>query len=501
MLLITSDQQHWRTLGIFNREIHTPNLDRLAENGVVFTRAYCPNPTCTPTRASMITGVQPSTHGAWSLGTKLPETVPVLGDFLHRAGVASSLVGKAHFQPLASTDEYPSLEAYPKLQDLAFWKDFHGPFYGFDHVELARNHVYEAHVGQHYALWMEEKGLADWRRYFLEPTGTMKRPKSPAEHDYRWRIPDGYHYNDWITERTNALLSDYAERNERFVHWASFFDPHPPYLVPEPWCSMYNPDELTLPSGRPGEHDADPPHLRLTQEQSPDFSGYQETPFANHGFQSHLVDEKRALKNMAVYYGMVSMLDDRIGQIMDHLEEVGLAEDTLVVFTTDHGHYFGQHGLHAKGAFHYDDGIRVPFIASHPSMPTDIHTGSLLSLTDVAPTILDALALEVPYHMTGKSQWPTFVSPDTSRRRHVVCENHHQPTKLYAKTLVTETHKLTVYLNESYGELYDLNEDPNEYDNRWADPRYEAVKNELLLQLIHAQMADESLPMPRIAVA
>ena len=158
ILLITSDQQHYNTIGINNPEIETPNLDRLASQGMLFSRAYCPNPTCTPTRASLITGLYPSQHGAWTLGTKLPECVPTIGDYLNKEGYETALIGKAHFQPINSTEEYPSLESEPLLQDLDFWKDFHGPFYGFNHIELARNHTNEFLVGQHYALWMEEKG-------------------------------------------------------------------------------------------------------------------------------------------------------------------------------------------------------------------------------------------------------------------------------------------------------------------------------------------------------
>ena len=137
-LLITSDQQHWTTLGVLNTKIKTPNLDRLAQEGARFSRAYCPNPTCTPTRASLITGMYPSAHGAWTLGTKLAEDVPTLGEYLRPAGYRSFLIGKAHFQPLASTTQQSSIECQPLLRDLEFWRTFnaqHTPWYGFDHVE------------------------------------------------------------------------------------------------------------------------------------------------------------------------------------------------------------------------------------------------------------------------------------------------------------------------------------------------------------------------------
>ncbi len=186
ILLITSDQQHWNTLGCLNPEVQTPCLDRMAAEGTLFNRAYTVNPTCTPTRASMITGRFPSQHGAYSLGTKLSEEEPTVGPVLGSAGYRTALVGKAHFQPLRGTDEYPSLEAYPVLQDLDFWRRFNGPLYGFERVELARNHTDEAHVGQHYAIWMEERGLSNWRDYFRTPTGNNDSQRR------KWLIPEEY---------------------------------------------------------------------------------------------------------------------------------------------------------------------------------------------------------------------------------------------------------------------------------------------------------------------
>ncbi len=224
ILLITSDQQHFNTIGAFNSEISTPNLDRLVHEGTTFQRAYCPNPTCTPTRASIITGMYPSQHGAWSLGTKLLEDRLTVGEIFRKHDYQTALIGKAHFQPTNSTEEYPSIESYPLLSDLTYWKNFNESFYGFNHVELARNHTNEHLVGQHYALWLEEKGCLNWRDYFLAPTGQM----DPNE-KYKWAIPEKYHYNTWIAERTNALLDalleQYQENNQNFFLWSSFFDP------------------------------------------------------------------------------------------------------------------------------------------------------------------------------------------------------------------------------------------------------------------------------------
>ncbi len=478
ILLITSDQQHWNTLGQFNPEIQTPALDRLAEQGTTFTRAYCPNPTCTPTRSSMITGKYPSQHGAYSLGTKLPESEPTVGEIFSEAGYRAALVGKAHFQPLQATEEYPSLEAYPTLQDLDFWADFKGPFYGFDHIELARNHTDEAHVGQHYALWMEEKGLGNWRDYFLQPTGHITAQRR------KWLIPEEYHYNAWIAERSRSLISQYQDSDEPFFLWASFFDPHPKYLAPEPWDSMYDPDEITAPTVTPGEHDDSPPHLQLTQQPDPDYSAWQEPNGAGcHGFHSHLHDRDELAKDIACYYGMVSCMDKYIGAIVDHLDGLGLAENTLVVFTSDHGHCFGQHGLIAKGAFHYDDGLRVPMIARLPGrIPAGRRSHSLQSLVDYAPTFLDYCGLDVPREMTGIAQQSSWNGDDAEAREHVIIENRHQPTTLHLKTYIDERYKLTLYYGRGYGEIYDLRDDPGEVNNLWADADLRAELTEAFLR-------------------
>lgn len=497
ILLITSDQHHFACMGYNNPQVKTPNLDRLAARGMLFDRAYCPNPTCTPTRASILTGTYPSQHGAYSLGTKLPEDVHVVGDDFKSAGYRTALVGKAHFQPLKGTGEFPSLESYPILQDLDFWRGFKDRFYGFDEVELARNHTDEAHVGQHYALWMEAKGLTNWREHFSAPTGT----RSPQTHT--WSLPEEYHYDAWIAERTNARLEACRKNGENFFLWASYFDPHPSYLVPEPWAGMYDPEDMVVPEATPGEHDRNPPHFRMTQEESPDVSGYQEEGgHGCHGLHSHLGRRKSLARDMAVYYGMISMMDHYIGKTLDKLDELGLAGETLVVFTSDHGHFLGQHGLCAKGAFHYEDMIRVPFIASLPGViPQGGRTDAMLSLVDLAPTFLDVAGLPVPRCMTGRSQRTVLEGSAGSVRDHVIVENHHQPTTLHLKTYVDARHKLTVYYNQPYGELFDLETDPGEVHNLWDDPASQVLKQELLLKYVHAELGKEPMWMPRIAGA
>ncbi len=494
VLLITSDQQHWKTFGFNNPQIKTPNLDRLASRGVIFSRAYAPNPTCTPTRASIITGLYPSQHGAWSLGTKLPENVPCVGDYFQKNGYRTALIGKAHFQQLLDHPDYRSIESNPLQQDLDFWRSFYGPFYGFEHVELARNHADEFHVGQHYAIWMEEKGFSNWRDYFCSPK------EDYGGRRWKWNLPEKYHYGNWIAERTSSLIEDYVTKKENFFLWASFLDPHPPYLVPEPWDELYNPETLDVPCADPSEHALNPPHFQMTQQENPDFSSYQEKDgHSCHGFHSHLCDRKTLAKHIAVYYGMISLMDKQIGKILDKIDELGIADDTLIVFSTDHGHFFGQHGLTAKDPFHYEDMIKVPLIVSMPgSVPQGVSKDALQSLVDLSPTFLDFCGMDVPRTMSGLSQKNVWLGNCNSVRESVMVENRHQPSTVFHKTYVDRRYKLTVYFGKDYGELFDLENDPCEIRNLWDDPDSKDLKMELLLKFIHSEFATEPLPMPRV---
>lgn len=494
ILLITSDQHHHSLIGYNNPQVKTPNLDRLAAEGMVFNRAYCPNPTCTPSRASIITGMYPSQHGAWALGTKLPEDVHVVGDDLRAAGYRTGLIGKAHFQPIVGTPEFSSLESRETLDDLDFWRSFKDTFYGFQDIDLNRNHG-NSGAGQHYALWLEEKGLTNWRNYF--------KPSPATTNGFVWKLPEEYHYTSWIAERANARLEEYKKNGDTFFLWVSHPDPHGPNIAPERWAKMYPPENVVVPSVTEGEHAKNPPHHQITQRVKPDRSMYDEEGGSScHGIHSHLHKHKNAAQQVATLYGRVSMMDHYIGKTLDKLDELGLTDNTLVIFSTDHGDFFGQHGLRGKGAFHYEDMIRIPFIACCPGMiEAGTRTDALVSLVDLAPTFLDAVGETIPRCMTGKSQRAVLDGSADQVRDHVIVENHHQPTTLHLKTYVNDRYKLTVYYNQDYGELFDLEKDPEEVNNLWDDPGSQTLKQELMLKYIHAELGKEPMWMPRLSSA
>ena len=504
VLLVTSDQQHHLALGAVNPRVSTPNLDRLARRGVRFDRAYCPNPTCTPTRASILTGLWPSAHGAYTLGTKLPRHVPTVGDHLRHAGYETWLVGKAHFEPLKSTADVDSEESYPRLRDLDYWRRFNDdrtPYYGFGHVELGRMHADEGHAGQHYALWMEEKGLADWRAYFQPrtdgkrdtPNDATKAPpvaRGPGMRgDTHWKLPAEFHYTTWTAERTNALIEQSVAAGRPFFGWSSYHDPHPPYAVPEPWASLYDPDDLDDQIGEfvPGEFDDMPPVYAMTRDPDADFRGFNPDGHGSHGLHAHWVEgvtlTRRELREaVAAYYGMISFMDAAIGTTLDALDRLGVFDDTLIVFTSDHGHFLGQHGLVAKGPFHYEDLIRVPMIAAGAGLPGGAVNGSPQTLVDLPATFLAAAGVAVPHDMQARPMLDAW--RDGGGREGVIVENHHNGQAVHLRTLVTRRHKLTVWRGRpGWGELFDLQTDPRERTNLYArDPALRAAMTEAMVQ-------------------
>lgn len=509
VLLITTDQQHYMTLGVNNPNINTPNLDKLVQRGVNFERAYCTNPTCTPSRASIITGVYPSVHHAWTLGTKLDEKYPTIGDLLKESNVATNLIGKAHFQQLVDNEKYRSLESYPILQDVEFWRNFDDDFYGFEHIKLLRNHTNEAHVGQHYQIWLEEKSEADWRKYFRKDTGYIDyeeyakdaiSPLGQFPQGRGWDIPLELHYNEFITSETIKTIDKANDEGKSFFTWASYPDPHPDYLVPEPYASMYNPEEMKLPESYYNEEKGLSDFVLKTREVNPNFSKYSETGNYLHGCSSQIQDEDSLKKDMALYYGMVTYIDDEIGKLIDKLESKQILDETLIIFTTDHGHFIGAHNLIRKGPFMYEDAIKIPYIVSGGGLKyTSNNNTSLVSQIDIFPTIAEYLSVEYnPLDIQGKSLLPLIKGEVSELRTGVMCEFRHEPFKMNLRSFVTKQYKLSVLCGSDKGEIYDLINDPEEMNNLWNN---EELKNALLLEMLYYMMNIEPLHMPRLCGA
>ncbi len=300
----------------------------------------------------------------------------------------------------------------------------------------------------------------------------------------------------------SAAIERSTAAGRPFFTWASFHDPHPPYLVPEPWASLVDPADVEPGRITPGEFAQMAPWFAMTQEREPDFSPWQETPHLNHGFHSHLIDDDELRRDIAVYYGMVAFVDHAVGEIMAALERHGVARNTLVVFTSDHGHFLGQHGLIAKGAFHYEDLLRVPMIVWQPGrVPAGVRSPALQSLVDLTPTFLRVAGIQVPLDMQGVDQVPVWSGEASAARDHVIVENRHQPTAVQLRSYIDERYKLTVYRDREWGELFDLVEDPGEVRNLFHHPDFRELRAELMTRSLNAELRREVSRYPRIAIA
>ncbi|MGE9269241.1 MAG: sulfatase family protein, partial [Verrucomicrobiales bacterium] len=173
----------------------------------------------------------------------------------------------------------------------------------------------------------------------------------------------------------------------------------------------------------------------------------------------------------------------------------------LVVFTSDHGHYLGHHGLRAIGPYHFEDGIRVPLIVRWPGkVPSDTRSQAIQSLVDLPVTFLSAIGVERPRFMSGLDQLPTWKG-GSPVRDHTIVEHNNLPGMVEMKTYIEERYKITVFRAFDEGELFDLQTDPNEFHNLWNDPSSTELKAQLLQKFIQAEMAKEILPMPKVSGA
>jgi arylsulfatase A-like enzyme len=203
------------------------------------------------------------------------------------------------------------------------------------------------------------------------------------------------------------------------------------------------------------------------------------------GADYSLVSENDARLGRAYYYNLVRLIDQQVGRIIDALDRSGLLENTFIVFLTDHGELLGDHGLWMKGPFHYEELVRIPLIISWPAgLPQGKRVQDLASQVDLVPTLLDAAGVDQPAGLDGISLLPTIRADQSPARDAVFIECVDDPGRLRLKTIITRGRKLTYYHGQSFGELYDLDQDPHEIINRWDDPLYSAEKHRLIARIL-----------------
>jgi arylsulfatase len=496
------DQLRYDHLGFMGNDVvDTPNIDALAERGVACDRAYVNNPLCMPSRASLFTGQMPRDHDVRTNGIPLDREAPTVPRVLSENGYRTHCSGKIHlhnyYQPNDVTLDELSPEEYPEIREL--WEagrieKLPDGYYGFDDTDFTGHHVFT--IFGEYANWLEENHRDSYERL---PRNHPDNTQRIAPDAYDWSLPEEHHYNRWIADRSRDFLEEAAESDEAFFEWCSFPDPHHPFGVPEPWSSKYDLEDIELPVRRDGELDDIPPHYEKAFED-------EETLLSGlHGSSERTDEELR--DEIAVTYGMISFVDQEIGRVLDKLDELGIRDDTVVVFLSDHGDMMGDHHMIRKGPFQFEGLLRIPMIWSWPDqLETNARTEGLVSTIDFAPTILDLCNVPIPEGTVpnsreaeneppawpGNSLRPQLTGETDSVHDHVIVENDEDYLGLRIRTLITDRYKMTVYPGQDYGELFDLSDDPEELHNRWEDSEYNEVKQELYRIFLEAYIQDES---------
>ena len=491
ILFITSDQQRPDAIGCLNASVQTPHLDRLAKEGILFERAYTVNPVCTPSRCSMLTGHYPSRHGCFHVGTNLPmDYGPTVAHHLSDAGYSTALLGKAHFQ---ACKDPVSFESAPHIHDLDFFRDWAGPYFGFEHAELVIGHTSEPHAGgMNYGAWLVDQGI-DLKQHF-------------DIHDYDhygpWSLSAEYHGSKWVADRSMAAIDRAVDGKQPFFVWASFQDPHNPYVTPEPWASMYRGTDMLGSVVKNGETNGKPPFYEalMTGNFYGDDPDLQDRGWGDCKIRPELTEAD--VKNVrAVYNGMVSLMDHHIGRLLAHLEKHGLMDETLIVFTSDHGDYLGDHGLWGKGLPTYECMQRVPFIVRHPQCETPgVRSKALQSLVDLEASFLNVAGLSAGSQSQGICQTASWTDANNQARDWALIEFRPSHGRFMQRTYVEGRYKLVRYENRDYGELYDLEADPHQFENLFDAPQLAQVRDEMIKRF-DAHGFKEEIVRERMAVA
>lgn len=493
ILLITSDQQRGDCYGFEGRAIKTPHLDQLAKNGTRFSNCITPNPVCQPARASILTGQLPLTHGVHDNGIDLDPALGELGmaGALSTAGYDTKYIGKAHFATYHTNEPTGTPECITSSAN--YDPEWNGPYMGWQNVELLLlGHNYwdpsEPPQGHHYERWYHAGGRGQQlnARY-----AERKSPPTSGAQTFHSGLPVAYHNSTWVGNQTIDFVQSRQSSDEPFLCWASFPDPHHPFDAPEPWSKLHPLDEIDLPPHRTRDLDSRPWWHRAALERSPQGKP-EHVKIRKEYSRIEPQSDKQLREIIQNYYGQISLIDHNVGRILIALEEAGLAENTIVIYTSDHGDWLGDHGLVLKGPMHYEGLLRVGMIARGPGVPAGKIVDEPVSTLDLSPTFCDYAQASPLLTQHGQTLRP-LIETDDATRDFAYAEWELLPNRvgvqLSLRTVRTKHHKLTLELGSEAGELYDLVGDPHELDNRFDDPSLADIQQELT-DMIHERPND-----------
>lgn len=432
-VFIMTDTQNVSMVGAYGdhgrrsggRAVDTPNLDRLAATGIRFDRAYTTCPLCTPARGGIFTGKYPQINGAWTNNQAPYANVPLMGTIFRHLGYRAGYTGKWHLEGVSYYgDGVPGGGFEPD-----WWYD-----------------------GKRYA---EDIGKEMFHRYRTCRTADALREAGfSGENIWGHRVAD--RAIDFLTQVDDAP----------FVLGVSFDEPHGPFVAPPEYWEAITADDIPQ-----------PPNFNAPLVGKPRLQQVHRANVGERAWEDVAADRVR-------HFACNNYIDREIGRVIDAVERLH-GNDTLIIYTSDHGDMLGAHGLRSKGPMMYEEITHVPFIVKVPGGPKGAVSDAVVSHLDVLPTMLDLAGESIPESMHGTSLTPVLRDPDATVRDHAFVAfhrfavNHDDFGEFYPIRCVTDgRHKLAINLFET-DELYDLVEDPGERVNLIADPAYATTRDAL----------------------
>ncbi len=363
ILWYCTDQQRFDTIGALgNPHVVTPTIDALVADGVAFTHAYCQSPICTPSRSSFMTGMYPSrVHNTRNGNESFPEYPPVITKLIAQSGYHCGLIGKFHLQSSGHRTE-------PRIDDgFSYWEFSHAPRDDWP-------------TGHDYAEWVRGRG-GD-----LDAMRESEQRVAPEMHQTTWASECAI---DFISKQ-RSVSNQRSGTEKPWLLNVNIYDPHPPFIPPKVYADRFDPAEM------PGPHFRDTDLDQQRKLATLDFQDEVRTP-----------EQHDAHRVQALYYAMIAQIDDQFARILRALEESGQRDNTVVIFTSDHGEALGDHGLMFKGCRFYEGLVRVPLIFSWPGkFERGLVSDALVELLDLSSTLIELAGLSCPDYMQGKSLLP-----------------------------------------------------------------------------------------------
>jgi arylsulfatase A-like enzyme len=452
ILFIMTDQMRYDCLGCNgNQIIKTPGIDQLSKESANFSSFYVQAPVCVPSRQSFFSGRYPRSHKNRVNYTSMNSDVKLMQQYVQDAGYITGFVGKLHYFP-------PTL-AYALST-------------GFQCGKLHDGGAAKCDAHSQYVEWLRNScGDAISANY--------RSTKTNHTNPYAAEIDDQYHETTWCGQETIRMLNEFKDNEKPFFLFSSYWKPHSPFEIPDPWASMYNDAEISVPDKvSPDYIESLPAALKLLVNRNRNYEGYEK--------------EWQLLPwEIRSYYGAVSQIDNQISKTIEELDRLGLRDNTIIIFTSDHGDFLLEHGIKDKNAF-YESAVHVPFMMSLPGIIRPGIYHDLFESVDLLSSLFDLCGMETPYSNQGNSFASLITAGEMgvsySPRAYVHAENiipeiitdggldfsyekgagvkgiRHPD----AKMVRSKRWKYIYYVDDE--ELFDLDNDPGEMKNLAKDP-------------------------------